>query len=198
VRYKFPWFSFEQQLHQIVRLLVFRNRFGKYGKGAFVSPFSEIINTEHVYIGDGVVIRKGAWILAMTSYDGATHQPRLEIGPRTYIGHHVTLSCARSLTIGADVTIGDNVFLADCTHSYRDVARSITRQPLDVGTLAIGNRVWIGKNSVILHDLSIGDNAIIAAGSFVNRSVPSLTMVAGTPARPVKRYDEASKEWIKV
>ncbi|MCQ2515275.1 MAG: hypothetical protein MJ094_00245 [Saccharofermentans sp.] len=59
--------------------------------------------------------------------------------------------------------------------------------------ISIGNHVWIGSRVTVLKGVSIGDGAIIAAGSVVTKDVPAHSMVAGCPARVVKEYVEWEK-----
>jgi maltose O-acetyltransferase len=87
----------------------------------------------------------------------------------------------------APITIGDEVMLAPGVHLYT------ATHPMDHETRAsglelakpitIGNRVWIGGRSVILPGVTIGDFAVIAAGSVVSRDVPAGAVVRGVPAR---------------
>ena len=59
------------------------------------------------------------------------------------------------------------------------------------GDIVLGNDVWIGFEAVILSGVHIGDGAIVGARSVVTRDVPSYTIVAGAPARPIRRrFDE--------
>ena len=198
MNHKFPWFSFEDQLHRVYKWLVFKRRFKGFGKGTFVSPFSEIINMEHIRLGNHVRICSGAWIFVVEEYAGERFDPEIVIDDNTYIGRHVTLSCANRISIGKDVTIGDNVYIADCGHRYDDVRVNVTKQKLSKGRVVIGDRAWIGKNSVILTDVEIGENAIVGANSFVNRAVPPYTIVSGNPARPLKQYDFTKEAWVPV
>lgn len=60
------------------------------------------------------------------------------------------------------------------------------------GDTVVGNDVWIGQNAVILPGVHIGDGAIVGANSVVGRDVAPYTIVAGDPAKPIrKRFDEA-------
>lgn len=87
----------------------------------------------------------------------------------------------------APITIGDEVMLAPGVHLYT------ATHPMDHETRAsglelakpitIGNRVWIGGRTVILPGVTIGDFAVIAAGSVVSRDVPAGAVVRGVPAR---------------
>ncbi len=197
MNYKFPWMKFENQLHTLYKYLLFKRRFKAYGENSFVSPFSEIINMQNILIGNDVTVARDGWLFAITEYAQIKFSPEIEIGHKTYIGRRVTLSCANKIKIGKDVTIGDDVYIADCTHSYEDIATNVTKQKLLSGKIVIGDRAWIGKNSVILFDLEIGENAVVGANSFVNKSVPPYTVVCGNPAKPIKKYDFDKREWVQ-
>lgn len=92
---------------------------------------------------------------------------------------------------GNYVRIGDNVWIAPNVGIYA------AGHPLDVGDriagweyafpVTIGNNVWIGGGVQIIGGVTIGDNAVVAAGSVVIRDVPANTLVAGNPARTVRR-----------
>ncbi|MEG0377159.1 MAG: DapH/DapD/GlmU-related protein, partial [Eubacterium sp.] len=58
----------------------------------------------------------------------------------------------------------------------------------------IGKKVWIGANATILPGISIGDNAIIAAGAVVTKDVPTNTVAAGVPAKIVREIDDVGNE----
>lgn len=59
------------------------------------------------------------------------------------------------------------------------------------GDIVLGNDVWIGYEAVILSGVTIGDGAIVGARAVVTKDVPPYTIVAGVPARPIrKRFDE--------
>ena len=86
---------------------------------------------------------------------------------------------------------GDNVWIAPNVGIYA------AGHPLDVKDridgweyahpVTVGNNVWIGGHSVIIGGVTIGDNAVVAAGSVVIRDVPANTLVAGNPARVVRK-----------
>lgn len=89
------------------------------------------------------------------------------------------------------ITIGDGVTLAPRVHVLAHDAS--TKRALGytrIGRVDIGDRVFIGAESVILPNVRIGDDVIIGANSTVTRDVPSGTVYAGTPARFVCRTDE--------
>ena len=57
--------------------------------------------------------------------------------------------------------------------------------------IVLGKKVWVGSNATILQGVTIGDNAVIAAGAVVTKDVPANTIVGGVPARVIKRIDES-------
>jgi maltose O-acetyltransferase len=90
----------------------------------------------------------------------------------------------------APVSIGDGTWIGPAVQIYtadhpRDAA--LRRAGLQSGRpVSIGNNVWIGGGAIILPGVTIGDDAIVAAGSVVTRDVPPGATVAGNPARPIK------------
>lgn len=79
------------------------------------------------------------------------------------------------------------------TYPFHRVLREFEnlQYPSTKGDVSIGNDVWIGKNALILSGVTIGDGAVVGAGSVVTRDVPPYSIVAGNPARLVrKRFDD--------
>lgn len=97
-----------------------------------------------------------------------------------YVNRNCKIKCFESIEIGEDVAISENVTIWDS-----DV-HQINNNTAKTKPIKIGNHVWIGTNSIILKGVIIGDGAVIAAGSVVNRNIPSRCLAAGTPARVVK------------
>ena len=74
-------------------------------------------------------------------------------------------------------------------------AADVKGHPFSKGDVRMGNDVWIGTGATLLSGLTIGDGAIIAAGSMVTKDVAPYAIVAGNPAKEVrKRFDEATIE----
>jgi acetyltransferase-like isoleucine patch superfamily enzyme len=106
------------------------------------------------------------------------------IGEGTWIGAFTVIDGSGGLTIGAgcDIASGAHVY----THST--VRRCISGRDHDVverEPVRIGDRVFIGANAVVLMGVTIGDEAVVAAGAVVSSDVAPRTVVAGNPARPI-------------
>lgn len=93
-----------------------------------------------------------------------------------------------SITIGDDCLFGPDVYLVNTNHGFK--SGSLIREQFErASPILIGNDVWIGAKAVILPDVQIGEGAIIAAGSVVNKNVAAYTIVAGVPAKFIKNRD---------
>jgi acetyltransferase-like isoleucine patch superfamily enzyme len=102
------------------------------------------------------------------------------IGDGTFIGTDVLIETAHPqlVRIGRGVDIG-----ARTTIIAHQQGEPVTAEP----TVRIGDDVFIGPSSTLLPHVTIGDGAVVVAGSVVTKSVPPLTMVQGNPAGPVAR-----------
>jgi len=108
---------------------------------------------------------------------------RLTIGSG-YTNCGTQIRCSNSITIGNNATIANNVVMIDSdyhTIKYEDGKKNIKSAPI-----FIGNNVWIGRESIILKGVNIGDGAVIAAHSVVTKNVLAKTIVAGNPAKVIK------------
>lgn len=90
------------------------------------------------------------------------------------------------ITLGDDCLVGHNVVFATLNHGLVPEERAA----MWPAPIRVGNKVWIGSNSTILQGVTIGDNAIVAAGSVVTKDVPADTIVGGIPAKPIRRITE--------
>ncbi|MEO6152855.1 MAG: hypothetical protein ABIT09_02210 [Croceibacterium sp.] len=200
-RHEFPFPGFEGMLHRLYAAVVFRRRFAAYGKGARVSPFAIVKGMGNVTIGPNSHVGRRTQMLANCS--GMEPEAcKIAIGQNTYVGQGCTLSAHGLLSIGNNITIGDNAYISAGQHAFANPGTRIIDQPLLRGEVEIADGAWIGYGAFISSTkrLLIGAGAVVAANAVVTRDVPALTMVGGTPARPIKRFDTASGEWrlIKV
>lgn len=108
----------------------------------------------------------------------------LELGNNSFINTNTTIDCYHHIVIGSDCAISDNVRIQDSDSHFiiENGVRKINTSPV-----IIGNHVWIGKNSIILKGVSIGDGAVIAAGAVVTKNVPPRCLVGGNPAKVIKQ-----------
>lgn len=103
----------------------------------------------------------------------------LNLGYGSFMNHGGRLFCSQSITIGDNTFIGFDVEIRDTDH--HNLIGSPKREPI-----FIGNHVWIGSKAIILKGVTIGDNAVIAAGSVVTNDVPPNCLVGGNPAKVIR------------
>jgi maltose O-acetyltransferase len=109
----------------------------------------------------------------------------IRLGTGVFMNFNCVILDVTHVLIGDRTQIGPNVQIYAADHP-RDVAQR--RDGLEFARpIAIGSDVWIGGNAVILPGVTIGDSAVIGAGSVVARDVSSGATVIGNPARPVTR-----------
>ena len=115
----------------------------------------------------------------------------LDYGDNVHIGAHVFINFGLTILdvvpvrIGDYTQIGPNVQLLPPVHPLQPEARKAYLEAGD--EIVIGNNVWIGGGAIILGGVHIGDNAVIAAGAVVTKDVPAGMLVAGNPARIMRR-----------
>ena len=174
--------------------LVFRH----IGSSSFVSPFIHSVGLDCVSLGNSSKISRGTRLLALKGYGTQSFNPQITIGDNVSVGFGCTLSCVNRLDIANDVTIGDKVYIADSHHDYGNPALGVLDQPLLPGKISIGQGAWIGYGAFLAGDVSVGEHAVVGANSVVTRAVEAYTVVAGVPARLVKRFDHEAGRWMKV
>ncbi len=123
---------------------------------------------------------------------------KIEIGDGTWVGSFCNLRPVDNIIkIGKNVLIAQSVSMIADSHQYWDVSKNIKDQGIYGGNIVIDDNVWIGCNSVILHGVKIGCHSVVGAGSIVTKSIPAYCVVAGNPARIIKRYSFRLKKWYK-
>ena len=169
---------------------VFLNRFfHERGKGSIVRrytrvdvlPFNKFVLGSKSVIEDFSTINNGVGDVF--------------IGNNTLIGMSNVL--IGPITVGNNVIFAQNVVASGLNHEYRDIAVPIHMQDVTTKMITVGDDCWIAANSVITAGVTIGKHCVIAAGSVVTKDIPPYTVAGGNPAKPIKRYDEVSKEWVR-
>lgn len=109
----------------------------------------------------------------------------ITLGKRVFINAGCRFQDQGGITIGDDVLVGHNAVLATLNHGFAPEERS----DLHPAPIVIGNRVWLGANVTIMPGVTIGENAIVAAGAVVTKDVSANTVVGGVPAKVLRTID---------
>ena len=120
----------------------------------------------------------------------------VKIGSETRIGMSNVI--IGPVTIGNSVIFAQNVVMSGLNHSYEDISLPISKQKEITAPITIEDECWIGANAVITAGVTIGKHCVIAAGSVVTKNIPAYSVAVGNPARVIKQYDFATKQWIRI
>lgn len=105
---------------------------------------------------------------------------RLEVGDHVWIGQEAWIDNLADVRIGSHVCVSQRAYL--CTGGHDPRRRGFD---LRLGPIALEDGAWVAAAAVVLGGVTIGPNAVVAAGSVVTRDVPPAKIVAGVPAREV-------------
>ena len=159
-----------------LRRLIYKNKFTKCGKPIFIhGKFRTVLTNFQLEIGNYVRI----WPDVKLSVQGKESPATLRIGNNVSIGDRTEIHC------GEKICSGDNTLISwDCCILDRDY-HAFNAQNEVTKSVTIGKNVWVGCRSMILKGVTIGDGAVIAAGSVVTKDVPEKCLVAGNPAKVI-------------
>ena len=144
----------------------------EYGVLVF-HPESMMIG-RHVYVGHYTILK-------------GYYKNQLVIGDRVWIGQGCLLHSAGGIRIGNDVGIGPGVKIVTSTHRLDEANTPIVHATVDYAPVVIEDGCDIGVGAIILPGVRIGQGAQIAAGAVVTRDVPAHTIVAGVPAKLLRK-----------
>jgi acetyltransferase-like isoleucine patch superfamily enzyme len=139
-----------------------------------------ISNEGRLTIGDRVRLVSTVATMELVTLPGG----HLEIGNNVFVNYGSSLVASKHVLIGDNCLIGTHVMVMDCDfHRLEDKEWDTTGQPI-----ILGHKVWLGNRSIVLKGITIGHDAVVAAGAVVTRDVPPRTLVAGVPARVIREF----------
>ena len=133
-------------------------------------------------VGEGAAVMPPFWC------DYGSH---IRIGKNFYANHNLVI------TDGADVTIGDDVFIApNCCITTAEHALDPEQRKAGMEVakpVTIGNNVWLGAGAIVLAGVTIGDNTVVGARSVVTKDIPAGVVATGVPCRVRRKISEEDK-----
>ena len=133
-----------------------------------------------------------------------TEKITLTIGENCEMGDSCHIVATNEVRIGKNFLCASKVFISDTNHgNYRGENCSLPSEPPKERTLIsdpvfIGDNVWVGDNAVILPGTKIGNGCIVGANALVSGVFDDNCIIAGVPAKIVKRYDKNTRQWVKI
>ena len=169
-------------------------RYHGFGEGTLMAfPPGDVFGQEHIAIGAHSIIAAHV-SLSVGMEPGqplppGAESPVLRIGDRCSIGRASHVVAHRSVVIGDDVITGPSCYITDQNHVYGDPDVPIAQQWPAEDPVVVGPGSWLGAGAVVLPGTHLGRNTVVAAGAVVRGEHPDHAVLAGMPAKVVRRYD---------
>ncbi|MGM0198689.1 hypothetical protein IGI68_001359 [Enterococcus sp. DIV1314a] len=174
-----------------IRYFILRSKLAYFGENARFVGDIRILNPQYVHIGANCKIGSMCRIEAWDSFNGVKFSPTIEFGNDVRINSKCHIGAINSIKIGDNCLLGSNVFITDHSHGQNKLEEMnihpSERDLYSKGSVSIGKNSWICENVVILPGVHIGECCTVAAGSIVTKDVASYSVVAGNPAKIVKK-----------
>ena len=156
----------------------------KIGQGVYLSA----LTNKSISLGNNVSIGAFSRIVVSTTLNNLAGY--IKIGNNVGLGEFAYLGGAAGLEIQNDCIIGQYFSCHPENHNYTNLEIPIRLQGVSHQGIKIENNCWIGSKVTILDGVTIGSGCVIAAGSVVTKSFPANCVIAGVPAKLIKRRNE--------
>lgn len=174
--------------------LFYSMRLRSCGKG--VNVFKPLFWTpENISLGNNVLIWHGSRIETIENYGDKIFSPLINIGDNVSFQQFCHIIAAGEMYIGENVTISLGVMINDTNHEYQNFGLNVLKQPLNHEPITIGPSCFIGAGARILAGTTLGEHCIVGANAVVKGHFPSGCVIAGIPARIIKKYDPVTNAW---
>lgn len=188
--YLYSVFKNRLQKEEWERIEALKKSFKKVGEKFWIGKDYVVINPSYIEIGEDFSAGSRFRMEAIDEYQEERFTPKIIIKDNNSFGTDVHIGCINHIEIGKECLLGSRILIIDHQHgNIEDLNAAIPpqrRQLISKGPIIIGNNVWMGDGVVIMPNVRIGDNSIIAANAVVTKDVPHNTVVAGVPAKILK------------
>jgi acetyltransferase-like isoleucine patch superfamily enzyme len=127
-------------------------------------------------VGRGAIVSRGSRVLGIRG---------LALGAGVVVARDACLDARGGLAIEEEALIGFESILLSSTHNAGRLDVAVQAQGMYAAPVRIGRRAWLGMRVLVLPGVTIGADAIVAAGAVVTEDVPPGSVVGGVPARPI-------------
>lgn len=189
-------FHFKKRFMSKMFTFLLSSSFNEIGHHSTIIPPLRFANLKRIKLGNYVTIHSNCWIHTLLNSDDQSREPKIVFLDYVAIGMNSTISAAKKVIFEEHVFTAPNVYISDHRHRYEEL--SAPENVTNIAEVRIGAYTWLGQNAVILPGVQIGRNCVIGANAVVNINVPDYAVVAGVPAKIIKRYDSENGVWTKV
>jgi acetyltransferase-like isoleucine patch superfamily enzyme len=180
-RFEFIFLRIPYGISSRFRLMLYKLLGMKMGKSNRMER-SRCRRVNQISIGDNNAFTAG---IMLWPVDAAFDGVRISIGNKNYFNRNMMIDACGYIEIGNNNMFGPDIYITDANHQF-GIGISPSSQPMQAGTVKIGNHCWIGAKAVILKDVVLGDYCVVAAGAVVTKSFPAGSVIGGVPAKLLK------------
>lgn len=183
-----------------IELFFIKRKFLHFGNNIKIGYLPNISNKENIILGNNLILGNYATLSTINFNLFTIQHPILKIGNNIYIGHNVSIHCMNNVELEDNVVLSDYIYISDVSHGLEMTENvSIMNQPwISYGKVKIGNGTFLGHGVKVMPNVIIGKNCIVAAGSVVTKSFEDYSLIAGSPAKLLKKYCFETKTWRKI
>lgn len=157
------------------------SQFRRLGRNVVLERGVLVFHPENIELGDNVYVGHNTMLKGY-------YRNLMQIGSNTWIGQNCFLHSGGGIRIGDFVGIGPGVQILTLAHEFEEELEApIITRPQVYKSVTIADRCDVGVGSILLPGVTIGTGAMIGAGSVVTQDVEPYTVVAGNPARLIRR-----------
>lgn len=175
-----------------LRAIAYKLRFKSVGWLSYMGPPVFLLGANKIVLGNKVRIYPGAR-MEVHGTGLITIEDNVSIGQNL----HIT-SKNSNLIIGKNTTISGNVFITNIDHDYTEIDKHIMDQDYIVSETRIGENCFIGYGAGIQAGTILGKQCIVGANSVVRGTFPDYCVIAGIPAKVIKKFNQETQKWEKV
>jgi acetyltransferase-like isoleucine patch superfamily enzyme len=184
----------------MLRGLAYRTVLGSIGSGCIIEQHVRLLVPRRIELGRRVLLGEGCFLDAHNAKGRIqlqddvwlsrgslliTAETEITIEARAYIGHRCVLYGHGGIRIGQDALLANDVQLICGNHTFARRDIPIRDQPGEEQPIVVEEDVWLGASAIVLGGVTIGQGAVVGAGSIVTHDLPPFSIARGVPARIV-------------
>ena len=168
-------------------------KFDKFGKKSYIDrPIIVDVNKGHIVVKDKFRVQPGLRMELLNK------ESSINIGENVSIGQNFHITSGGNLKIGKDVVILGNVFVTNIDHNYKEIGVPILEQENMIKETIIGDNCFIGYGASIQAGTKLGKQCIVGTNAVVRGEFPDYCVIAGVPAKIIKKYNFDTKKWERI
>lgn len=172
--------------------------FGRYHSGALRAYVHHTVKSnawKQISLGIDSEVHRGTLLHCNDRRSGKS----IVFGERAMVGQNSFFSAGDAIELGRDCLVGAGCNFLGAGHIYDDPTVPYARAPVvSYGSIIVEPNVWIGTGVTIIGSVRVGFGCVVAAGTFLRKTVPPLCLVAGNPARILSTYNWKNQCWQKM